>query len=320
MDEFSKKAGQILDMVKDAKQILIISHRNPDPDTTGCNLSLRYFFEKQKINADSACIDQLPQNYKYFPLDFNFLDSFDPKKYDLFISVDCGSLDQISFNEHHKAILKQKLINIDHHPYNKIPGTINLVDHKAASASILVYNLLKEWQANIGSEMATWLLFGIYFDTGSFMHSNTNNEVYQIAAELLQKGADQRMITKILFRNHSIEKLRLWGKALNNLKKNSKDTIVTGLTPQDFIDCDATKDDTSGLIDYLGSIENSTFAAFLCSDPHHDQVRGSLRTKHDNVDVSEIAKRLGGGGHKKASGFAVEGKLKREMHWTITNE
>lgn len=320
MTELKEKARLILNIIEKSDKILIISHRNPDPDTTGSNIALRHFLLSKGITSSSACIDPMPEKLKALAGYMDFITDFDPKNYDLFISVDCGSADQISFNKYHKSILGRKLINIDHHPNNEIPSILSLTDPTAASASIIIFELLTAWNAQITPQMATWLLFGIYFDTGSFMHSNTNDQVYRIAAALLQKGANQREITRLLYRNQTIEKLHLWGRALSNLKKNRSNTVITGLTPKDFTDCNATKDDASGLIDYLGAINGSDYATFLCSDPQHNQVRGSLRTRHDNVDVSAVAKQLGGGGHRKASGFAIDGTLKREMHWTITNE
>jgi bifunctional oligoribonuclease and PAP phosphatase NrnA len=313
-------AEKIIKEIKRASKILIISHRNPDADTIGCNVSLRQYIEKLGQHAVSACVDPVPANYKIFPDYKEFISEFDPHEYDLYIAVDCGSTDQISFTNIYPEILNKKFINIDHHPFNNHLGTTNLVDDKAASTSIVVYKLFNIWNNAITPSIATWLLFGIYFDTGSFMHSNTNEEVYEIAGDLLKKGAKRDLIITALYKNHNFKKLCLWGRALDSIKKNKNGVVVAGVTPQDYQECSAKKDDLSGLIDYLGSIKDVEFATLLSNDPETGQVRGSLRTRNEHVDVREIAKRLGGGGHKKASGFSVEGKLRKEMYWTIKEE
>jgi len=313
-------ANEILQTIRDSKKIMIFSHRNPDADTVGCNLTLRLLAEKMGIQAESACIDSIPENYKKFAGYRSYKQDIDPEEYDLFVAVDCGSKDQIHFPGKYPEILKKKFINIDHHPSNDHLGSINLVDDHAASTSIVIYKLIKIWGMHITPQIATWLLFGIYFDTGSFMHSNTTDEVYAISSDLLARGADLGLITETLFKNLTFEKLCLWGKALDGMKQNKNGTIVAGVTPEDYISCHAKKEDLSGLIDYLGSIKDAKFAALLSNDPETHQVRGSLRTRKDDVDVREIAKRLGGGGHTKASGFSVNGRLKKEMHWTITPE
>jgi bifunctional oligoribonuclease and PAP phosphatase NrnA len=320
MEVEAEKAGEIYSKINDATNILIISHRNPDPDTVGCNIALRLFLERSGKRVTSACVDMLPKHFQAFPDYRDFIQEFDPKDYDLYIAVDCGSTDQISYIGIHPEIKKKEFINIDHHPHNDHLGTVNLVDDKSASTSIVLFKLFQIWDVKITPNIATWLLFGIYFDTGSFMHSNTTDEVYNIASELLKKGANKELIIKTLYKNQTYKKLCLWGRALDNLKKNKNDVAVTGVTPQDYLDCNAKKDDLSGLIDYMGSIKDVKYATLLSNDPESPQVRGSLRTRNNDVDVREIAKKLGGGGHKKASGFSVEGRLRKEMYWTIKKE
>jgi len=316
----SKIADQIYDALTKAKNVIIFSHRNPDPDTVGSNLALRSILEKKQINVTSACVDEIPKNLQQVPGFKPFVTKADLHEFDLYISLDAGSLDQVRFPcKCPKQSKKVPFVNIDHHPSNSKFGTINLVKASAASATTILYNLFKIWNEPITPNIATWLLFGVYFDTGSFMHSNTNDEVYNIASELMAKGANHQLIIKDLFKNYTLEKLHLWGKAFSNTRVTDKNVIVSGLREKDYEECHATKEDLSGLIYYLGCTQGPNFAALLSEDQDNN-VRGSLRTSRDDIDLSEIARELGGGGHKKASGFTIKGKLDKQTHWSISKD
>ena len=165
--------------------------------------------------------------------------------------------------------------------------------------------------------MATSLLCGLYYDTGSFMHSNTTDQVYKIAGELMQLGADYKTIAKKLFRSHSLNKLKLWGELLSNLKQTDNNIIVAGLRAEDFNAHNAKLEDCSGAIDYLSMAKDNEFATLLIEDGKGN-VRGSLRSRKNDHNLSEIASLLGGGGHKKASGFTIKGKLQKQTVWSIS--
>ncbi|MBU0667526.1 bifunctional oligoribonuclease/PAP phosphatase NrnA [Patescibacteria group bacterium] len=312
-------SDRIYKTLQKAQKIAIISHRHPDPDTLCSNLALRVLLEKMGKDVTSACVDPVPENCLFLPELKTFVDDFDPKDFDLFISVDAGSTAQAAFPEKYPSILKKNFINIDHHPSNDHYGTLPLVMEDAASTTLIIYELFGMWNEEITIETATFLLFGLYFDTGSFMHSNTDAGVYKIASELMRKGARQDLIVQNLFKKHSIEKLKLWGKALDSAQLTDNRVIVAGVTAQEFSDCRATSSDLGGLIDYLSTAKESKFATLLSGDDS-GQIKGSLRTRHDNIDVSRIARDLGGGGHKKASGFSIKGNLKRKTHWSITDK
>ncbi len=314
-------AEEILDKVQQSQNILIISHRNPDPDCLGSNLALRQIFITMGKNVDSACVDEIPDIYNFFSELKDFKQDVKPKKYDLFFTLDCGSVDQAGLPVRYPQIasLEKPLINIDHHPSNSYYGSINLINDHAASTTMILYYLLLNWKVKISPYLATCLLFGLYYDTGSFMHSSVDDDVLKVASELLEKGARQSLIVKKLFKNHTVEQLRVWGKALSNVRVTENNVIVTGIMEKDFNECRANASDLSGLIDYLSSVNGTKFATILSHDAQGN-VRGSLRTRREDVNVSEIAKNFGGGGHKKASGFSIKGKLNKKTYWSITSD
>lgn len=310
----AKTANAIFEEVNKAENILIISHRNPDADTIGSNFALRLFLEDLGKKVDSACIDKNPYNCTFLFKPFPIISEFNFKNYDLIFIVDCGSSEQSAFIKKYPAMKNSKnipIINIDHHPSNDNFGTINLVLEYAASTTAIIYYLLINWDIEITPQIASCLLFGLYYDTGSFMHSNTNDDIYHIAGELLKAGAAHEKIMTILYKEKTQEKLRLWGKVLSNIKYTDKQVVISGVKKKDYEECNAKSDDLSGIIDYLSTVKGNQFATLLSEDGEGN-IKGSLRTRSDNVDVSKIAKKLGGGGHKKASGFTLKGSLKKE--------
>lgn len=318
MEISSDIAGRILKAFKTANNILIISHRNPDADTIGSNLALRLLLEQKGKNVTSACVSEVAPICSFLPHSTEFVTDFKVSSFDLFMSVDCGSTAQANFPDSKPELKKSKktFINIDHHPSNNNFGTINLVLDKAASTTIIVYNLFKVWQAQITPDIATCLLYGLYYDTGSFMHSNTDAEVYEAAAELLELGANRSLIIENLYKNQSEEKFKILGKILSDTQLSGNNVAISAVREQDLDSCNANIQDVSGAIDYLSMVKGSKFAALLTEDSEGN-IRGSLRTRRNDLNVSEIAENLGGGGHKKASGFTIKGRLQREIHWSV---
>lgn len=322
MKNFSTEFAQAKTLIDQAKRIVIISHRGPDGDAVGANLGLKLalisHFGKNPANVMSACVDPPPtsshflKGVKDYVRDFN-LDGTQPElgeTPDLLISVDCGASNMVKFGEKKPTIFSGKVpfINIDHHSTNDNFGTLNIVDPQAAAACVIVYNFLIYCGVTLDRHMSTALLHGLYFDTGSFMHSNTTPEVLQIASKLMWRGADYKTIVKNQFHTMPIRQLKLFGRAFERTKVNSKGVTVSTLTAQDFNETGALNEDTNGAIDYLNSVPEGKLACLLYED-RKGLLKGSLRTLSDEVNVSKLAGMFGGGGHKKASGFAVPGAV-----------
>lgn len=313
--EFQKAVNKI----NKAKHALIISHRHPDGDTMGSNLALQralslYF----GIATSSVCADPLPYSLKFLPGSQDVHKGFDENEIDLIISVDCSSFDQMKYPETKPEFFKRKipLINIDHHASNNNYGILNLVDPDAASTTVIIYKFLKYLNIPILPGMATNLLAGIYCDTGCFMHTNTTADIYKIASDLMACGANSNEIVKHMFKTKTVEQLKLWGKVLSNIKVNEKGTIVSKITSDEFEEIEATPKDLSGVINYLNSVPNCKMSMLLSEDMKGN-VQGSIRTNEGGMDASELSTKLGGGGHKKAAGFTIPGKIVAEEVWRI---
>jgi len=135
---------------------------------------------------------------------------------------------------------------------------------------------------------------------------------------LMMKGANVQKISKELFHTTPANRLRLWGKILERTYVNDEGVTVSAVNRSDYASCGVTSKDTGGIIDYLNAVPDSKYCVLLSED-EKGLVKGSLRTQRDDVNLSEVASKWGGGGHPKASGFGVQGKLQPVLSWRIVS-
>lgn len=315
--EFHKARKALLE----AQKICIISHYGPDGDAVGSNLALRATLETLGKEVVSACVDPIPQNNLFLKNADTFVSDFYYEDFDVIAAMDCGATKLMRFHETKPELLSKKkpLINFDHHESNDSFGTINPVDPQACATCIILYKFFKFCGWPITIDIATYMLCGIYFDTGGMMHSNTTAEVFRVAGELVSKGANSQKISKELFHTTPVNKLRLWGRILEKTYINEEGVTVSAVNQNDYDACEAGSNDTGGVIDYLNAVPGSKYCVLLSED-EKGRVKGSLRTQREDVNLSEVASKWGGGGHPKASGFGVEGRLRPVMSWKIMSD
>jgi len=296
------------------QKVLIIGHRKPDGDALGSMCAMKEWIETLGKEVDLGCVDQPSSRYKFLPCMCAIKNEINPREYGLIIFVDCGAHYMSDFHKDHPEILAgnqtedglPKIVNIDHHASNDFFGHLNIVDIKAASTTAILYDIFRELSVEINSDMATCLLTGVYNDTGSFMHSNTSGEIFEMAGDLLAKGAAVSLITQSLFKTMSVKSLRSWGKALENASITD-DNFVLSVVKESDLDGKSDSEQLGGVIDYLNMVPDVKFAMLVKEEG--GRIKGSFRTKRDDVDLSKIASLYGGGGHPKASGFSIPGKL-----------
>jgi phosphoesterase RecJ-like protein len=302
-----------------AQRILIISHKNPDADSIGANLALREALENMGKQVDSTSVDPVPESCHFLRKANTYLRDFNSADYDLFITVDCGSHKLMAFHDFKPELLDRSrttLVNIDHHPSNDFFGNANIVLPDAPATCFILFLMFSYYGWTITPTMATALLQGLYYDTGSFMHSNTSADCLRVAARLTALGANLNRSVKEQFHSSSIPKLRLWGRALARAYLNENQAVVTAVTEQDYAEENAVPEDLSGLVNYLNHVPQAKFCVLLTED-FKGNIKGSLRTQNSDVDLSAITGLFGGGGHKKAAGFTVPGHLTQRSAWDI---
>ena len=295
-----------------AQSILIISHKKPDGDTLGANFALTDYLQGQGKSITSFCLDPLPNSFNFLPNSHLLTNDHlvFTKKYDLVIVLDSGSLPYAGVDKLLTALPNNfTLINIDHHASNPSYGDINLVISTAASTTEIIYRLFKDWSVNWTPDLATALVCGMITDTDGFMNPATNYSTLAATADLINHGANINQIAQITLSNQSIHNLKLWGRALSRLTKNLKyDLVYTYLTQKDFTECQTDDSAGEGIANFLHILKEAKIILVL-SEIDNNLIKGSLRTTDDNTDLAKLAQALGGGGHKKASGFSLPGKL-----------
>jgi len=315
MEAEFQRAKRLIDK---SQKILLIAHRKPDGDTLGTCIAFDHILKKEGKDTVMACIDDIPDRYLYMPDIKEFVKEFNFRAFDLIIVCDAGASYMTDYHIKYPDIYKGEIpvINIDHHASNDNFGTINIVDDHAASTTMILFKFFKFAGYSFTPQIATAILTGLYNDTGSFMHQNTSPDTLKVAGEMMAEGGRVVDVSKNLFKTTPVSTLRLWGRVLENLKINEEGVAMSVITKQDFDECQADIDELSGAVDFINCIPGSKFTVLLHEDDAGN-VKGSFRTRNEDVDLEEIAGKFGGGGHKKAAGFTIPGKLEKEVRWKI---
>ncbi|MBU0732486.1 bifunctional oligoribonuclease/PAP phosphatase NrnA [Patescibacteria group bacterium] len=315
MDKYKTTFENIHIELEKAQHVLLLSHKSPDGDATGSSLALAHFlhvndkeFTLFNINKPGSHFEFMPGHYAFK----NDMSVWDKEEFDLLVVMDSSNLNHTSVDEEIKRQKHDfKIINIDHHISNDEYGHINLVVPDASSTSEIIYHLLDHKRA-VTKEVATCLLTGIMTDTGGFQNMATTPGAIDVSSKLMNKGANIKQVAKFALDQKPVNTLKLWGRALQRLKINEKNKIIsTVITTQDLEECNATEEAMEGVANFLNELDQARDGVVMVLSEREDgKVKGSLRTTNGLIDVSKLAKILGGGGHKKASGFTIDGKLK----------
>jgi phosphoesterase RecJ-like protein len=142
------------------------------------------------------------------------------------------------------------------------------------------------------------------------MHEGTTPEILMLASELMNKGARLSHIARETYQKKDLPGLRIWGRALSRVMVSKESRVAISLiTRQDMEECGAALNDLSGVVNLLNTLPETDFALLL-TEYEPNKIKGSLRSEpQKGVDVSKIAKKFGGGGHKLASGFEIDGHI-----------
>ncbi len=236
-------------------------------------------------------------------------------KYDLVVFLDCSEAERIGdkFEELKDLLFETPTVSIDHHATNSYFAKVNWVDMTAASTTEMLVSLTESLGRNenyLDADVATCLLTGLMFDTGSFQNGNTTPKSLTVAAQLVAAGARQQEIVEKIYMTRSLVTLKLWGKILSNIHEEKENNFVWASISNDEakkVGADLDTDGTGGVMDeLLKTVSGVDFVLML--KENGDSVNGSLRSVDKTFNVSEISKLFGGGGHIVASGFKVKGE------------
>ncbi|MEA2098339.1 MAG: bifunctional oligoribonuclease/PAP phosphatase NrnA [Patescibacteria group bacterium] len=311
---------QAVNLVKSSESILILTHKNPDGDAIGSVLGLSDALKSIGKRVECFSKDAVPDIFCFLPNISRIKNQVVLKKYDLIILLDCALFSRTRLTDIKEVASSfDKILIIDHHPKNETEcdhykKCVSVINDKASSTAVLIYEFFKKANIEITKDIANCLLTGIFTDTGGFQHSNTDSQTLEAAAEFMKKGSRVDKIAKNIFSSKSMAAIKLWGTALSRIKTDSKTGMaVSYVNREDMEDSGAKEEDLSGLINVINTVSDAKFSLLL-TESEDCKIKGSLRSEeYKGIDVSRIARSLGGGGHKLASGFEMSGDLKNNI-------
>lgn len=314
--------SKIFKKIKEASKILLVTHDRPDGDALSSVCLIIEFLESLEKQYFAYCFDFPPYQFNFLPhiekitndkARFSFAD------FDLIIVLDCGGLNRTKLSDEiNNRRESQFIIEIDHHPKIDNYANLELRDSRSASTTEVLYWFLKSIKIKISKDIANCILTGILTDTANFLYPSTSPQTVEIASEMLAKGARLPQIMENTWRNKSLASMKIWGKAMANLKINSKYNLAFSvLTLTDIKESGVQEEELEGISGFLSNLQGIK-GVLLLREEESEMIKGSLRTSDPHVDVSLLARELGGGGHIKASGFTIEGRLQKiDEKWKV---
>ncbi len=312
----------IKNALAEATSILLVAHKKPDADTLGAVCAWISVLESQGKQPEAFCCDEVPSYLKHIYGSYHIKNDpsvFD-KQFDIIIVNDSGDLEYAGIDGfmEKRDNSKTTIINVDHHATNPDFGDLNLVIRNASSTSEVLARLFTDWGIAFDKKLASNLLHGMVFDTNKLTNPATSYNSLTIVSKLVEAGADLYDTIQHALYTRSIPDLKLWGLIMSRLKYNKEyNSIISYITDDDITEIGANPESTESVSNYLSLIPNIDIILFLQARKD-GIVKGSLRTVQENVDVARLALAMGGGGHKKASGFKIPGTLQTTgTSWTI---
>jgi len=301
---------QVAAELRSRERFLLTAHEGPDGDALGSLLGMHHLLTqlgKDSVMFMAAKEFPLPIEYRFLPLEEVFHEPPADMADRTVIFLDCGNIDRMPVEFLSEG--DNFRINIDHHHDNTLFGNVNLVDTGASSTAEIVYELALLLGVEITPEIAAALYVGLITDTGKFMYESTNAHTHQIAAALIEAGVEVDETYRRLYEHVPLEKLRLLSRALDGIQRYCGEKLVVAyITDADYAASGAGEEMTEGIIDHLRSVEGCKVAALVrdLGDRGRAARKVSLRASSGEVDVSAMARKHGGGGHKRAAGFSTD--------------
>ncbi len=302
-----KIVQRILEAVADCQSFCVVGHVRPDGDCVGSQLGLALALRNQGKAVTCWNEDRLPQKLAFLDAEKVIQTPKPGLAFDCVIATDCASFERLGGAG---DCIRQRrlLVNIDHHTSNTRYGDINWISAREPSTGELIFRLLKYANWPITPPIADCLFTAVSTDTGSFQYATTRPGTFVTAGELVKRGADLSAICHEVYHSFPLARVRLLRHVYTHFRLAHNDQIAWfWLRPKDFARTRADKSDAEGLIDHIRVIE-PVVVACVFEELEPELIRLSLRSKSPRIDVNQVARLFGGGGHEAAAGARIAGK------------
>lgn len=298
-------------LLREADDILILTHMKPDGDTLGSGFALLWALEKLGKRARVENADGYPSRYGFLYGDYAPL-SFEPQ---YVVSTDVASPDLLGSLAERWA--DRVDLCIDHHLVNTVAATHTLQRPEVPAASLLVYRIVRELGLDFDPRMATAIFTGLSTDTGCFLFYSVTAETHRAAAEMIEAGAEHGLINKLMFDTKSRGRI-----AVDTIAQSTLEYHFEGRCAVMTVSLEATRshgvaeEDLDGIASFPRKIEGVEVGLTM-REREDGSYRVSVRTTGD-TDAAAICARLGGGGHKNAGGCSISGPLQHAKKIILT--
>lgn len=295
---------EVADFLKTLDKVAVTTHVGADGDAIGASAALVHLMRALGAEALFCHAEEVPNYLRWLIPDAR---KERPEGYDLLV-VDTSRPDRAG------VPADASRLNLDHHEDNPLYAEYNLVNPRAAASAEMVAYLYEELGVPLDRTAAEAIYTGIRTDTGGFRFRNVSPEAHELVADLLRAGVVPAEVDDRINRTGTIHQLNMVGVSMANAVLHGE-VIISTVDNSDYERTGGTELDSKEAIDNLRSVAGVELVAHLREVP--DGTKGSLRS--EKIDVGEIARTFGGGGHKLAAGFTIKGKRPHEAKEYLLN-
>src|SRR5918992_54239 len=300
----------VAEAIRAHDRFVVATHENPDGDALGSLHAMKMALDSLGKDAVMYLGGQAPLPAEYAFMHLGELRRTAPQDASerVLLALDCANASRLGPGAE-ELLGAALVVNVDHHHDNTRFGRVNLVVADASSTGEVLRELLGELGVEITPGIAESLYIALVTDTGRFQYSNTTPKALRLAADLVEAGANVKRVFEGVYESVQFAKLKLIARALDRARVlQGGEVVVSHLVRDDFEEAGATEPYSEGIIDILRSVEGALVSALIREPPRDGGParKVSLRTSVDEIDVSEIARKSGGGGHREAAGFSSD--------------
>jgi len=298
---------QLDDILKNVKTVGISGHVRPDGDCIGSTLGVYNYITAYYPDIEvSLFLDPIPNIFKFLKdSDKIQSDRSADLQFDLYLALDCGDANRLGDSAKYFEQAKMTAC-IDHHVSNQAFADVNYIIPTASSTCELVCDLIPE--EKITKEIAECLYTGMVHDTGVFQYTSTSKKTMMLGGMLMEKGIDYTKIVDETFYQKTFDQNRILGQALVNSKLYLDGRVnLTTISLEEMREYNCEPKHLEGIVQQLRVTKGVEVAVFLYEN-QDGTCKVSTRANGD-TDLAGLAVVFGGGGHKKAAGFTVDGPM-----------
>jgi phosphoesterase RecJ-like protein len=309
--------GRAVSTLRAAERVCVATHENPDGDAIGSLVAAA-----AGLRALGKTVRTYLEPGSTIPSELRLLDVTGlERRIDrgalagwTLLTLDCATLRRLGHGHRSVVGAADAVVSIDHHYDNTRFGDVNLIDGGASSTAEILLDVLEALGVGLTPEIAQALYVALVTDTGRFQQRTTGPGALRMAARLVDAGVDIQRVYELVFETVPLRKLHLLGVVIEHLVLYEGGRIaISHVERGDFVRLAASESDTEGLVDHLRAVSGVEVAALIrepqpALDGRLPPNRVSLRSR-GGLDVSAIARKTGGGGHRQAAGFSHGGDI-----------